>query len=198
MQQIVERAGDSVLDIGCSTGAYVAFCQALGKRAVGIDIDIAKLAEARKEYQGHFVSASAEALPFRENEFETVLMWDVLEHTSNDRTALSEAIRVAQKNVLISVPKEDGISTPGNGVTYRHYVDLEHKRYYTPENIHNLISSLGSYNVVVEHWCRIRPVAAYARIGVPYRLCAVLESFLWMLSRNKEAFLRNLFVEITF
>lgn len=196
MQKIAERAGDCILDIGCGMGAYVAFCEALGKRAVGVDIDCAKVVEARREYQGHFVCAAAGALPFRKDEFETVLMWDVLEHTRDDRKALSEAIRVASRNILMSVPKEDEISTPGNGVTYRHYIDPEHKRYYTPESIRKLVENLGSHVSQISHWCRIYPAAVYESLGVPRLLTTGLDRLFWLLGRNKKAFLRNLFVEI--
>jgi len=196
MQKTEALSGESVLDIGCGGGAYVAFCQALGKRAVGVDLDFAKVVEARREYQGHFVCATADALPFCDNEFETVLMWDILEHTRDDKKALSEATRMASRNILMSVPKEDEISTPGNGVTYRHYIDPEHKRYYTPESIRKLVENLGSHVSQISHWCRIYPATVYESLGVPRLLTTGLDRLFWLLGRNRKAFLRNLFVEI--
>lgn len=198
MAKIVSLAGDSVLDVGCGVGAYVAFCQRLGKRAQGIDLNVERLGQAVSDFGPSFTCASAEALPFANKSFDTVTMWDVLEHTEDDRLALSEAIRVAEKNVLLSIPKQDPerIFNSANGLTYRHYVDPQHKRYYTPERISRLVDGLGSYNVVVEHWCRIYPVAVYRGLGVPRLLTAVLDRFLWLLIRDKRLLLRNLFVQV--
>jgi ubiquinone/menaquinone biosynthesis C-methylase UbiE len=198
MAKIAELAGDSVLDVGCANGAYVAFCQHLGKRAYGLDLDSVRLQRATFTFCAFFIKASAEALPFGDGSFDTVMMWDVLEHTENDRSALSEAIRVARKNVLLSIPKQDlgKIFDSANGLTYRHYTDLGHKRYYTPEDVLRLIERLGDYHVTIEHWCRIYPIAVYKGIGIPRLITGALDRFLWLLGRNKEPFLRNLFVRI--
>jgi SAM-dependent methyltransferase len=198
MTKIVELAGDSVLDVGCALGSYVAFCQRLGKRAHGVDLDTERLQQAISTFGAFFTRAPAEGLPFVDGSFDTVMMWDVLEHTENDRFALSEAIRVARKNVLLSVPKQDSgkIFNSANGLTYRHYTDLDHKRYYTPEDVSRLVESLGNYRVVIEHWCRIYPVATYKGIGIPRLITGTLDRLLWLLGRDKKAFLRNLSVTV--
>ncbi|RME57485.1 class I SAM-dependent methyltransferase [Candidatus Parcubacteria bacterium] len=197
MEKIVAYAGRSVLDIGCRTGAYVAFCNALGKQSVGIDIHAPSLAQARRQYPTcDFRQISGDDLPFEDKQFDTVLMWDVLEHIQDDHKALSEALRVARKNVLISVPKPDEMTHPGIGVTYLHYIDPEHKRYYTPEDIRNLADTCGGKVAQVEHWCRIYPLHLYQTLGIPRPILSVLDRFFWIIGRNKEPFFRNLFTEI--
>jgi SAM-dependent methyltransferase len=198
MDKIVDLAGASILDIGCAAGTYVAFCQRLGKQVQGIDINLECLGQAISTFGLSFTCAVAGALPFADRSFDTVMMWDVLEHTRDDRLALGEAIRVAKKNVLLSVPKQDSekIFNSANGLTYRHFIDPDHRRYYTPKGISRLIKSLGPYRIVVEHWCQIHPVAVYKGVGVPRLVTATLDRLLWLLTRDKQAFLRNLFVEI--
>ncbi len=197
MEKTAAHAGNSVLDIGCRTGAYVAFCNALGKQTVGVDIHTPSLEAARKQYPHYeFKQASGDELPFDDNQFDTVLMWDVLEHIQDDETALKEALRVARKNILISVPKLNEIAHPGVGVIYMHYMDPEHKRYYTPESMHNLVQKTGGQIAQIEHWCRIYPLVLYRAIGIPRIITSGLDRLFWAVGRNKNSFLRNLFVEI--
>jgi SAM-dependent methyltransferase len=51
------------------------------------------------------VQAAAEALPFKDNSFDTALMLEVLEHVEDVEAALKEALRVARR-VIISYPDE--------------------------------------------------------------------------------------------
>ncbi len=84
-----------VLDIGCGDAIYL-----WGGRppdfVTCVDLDI---------YPHTHVQAAAEALPFRDNTFDTALMLEVLEHVDDVEAALKEALRVA-KRVIISYPDE--------------------------------------------------------------------------------------------
>jgi ubiquinone/menaquinone biosynthesis C-methylase UbiE len=199
MAKIVDRAGDSVLDVGCGIGTYVAFCRGVEISAQGIDVDSERLDQALSAFGSFFSRASAESIPFADNAFETVLMWDVLEHVPSDQQALAEAIRVATRNILISVPKEHSpeIFNTAYGLTYKHYIDPEHKRYYTPERIEGLITRQKATIKSLEHWTRIYPAGVYKGAGVPHLLCAAIDRLLsWLWTRRSEAFMRNLFIEL--
>lgn len=194
MQKVLDRSGESVLDIGCRDGAYVAFCRALGKRAVGLDLAPFPLPGSNLP----LVHADAQALPFADHSFDTVLMFDLLEHVPDEELALREAARVGQRNILLSLPKPDDpqIFNPWNGLTYRHYVDPEHQRYYTPDRIRSLAERLG-YNVTsLEHWCPIYPADVYIGAGTPRLLCRLVDRIMWTLARDRMCLLRNLFIEI--
>jgi SAM-dependent methyltransferase len=53
-----------------------------------------------------FVCGNAESLPFRENSFAAVTLFDVLEHVPNDRAAVREVLRVLRPGgiALVSTP----------------------------------------------------------------------------------------------
>jgi ubiquinone/menaquinone biosynthesis C-methylase UbiE len=53
----------------------------------------------------NFVRANAESLPFKDKEFDTAILCEILEHVENPIKALQEAKRVANK-VIITVPEE--------------------------------------------------------------------------------------------
>jgi len=194
MEKIVELAGKSVLDIGCRDGAYVAFCQAVGKYAVGIDLSPAPSPNSYLP----LMRANAQALPLDDCSFDTVLMFDLLEHVPDEALALQEAARVGRRNILLSLPKPDAPSlfSPWNGLTYRHYIDQEHRRYYAPDYIRSLVERLGYEVASLEHWCPIHPADVYIGAGVPRLLGRLVDRAMLMFVRDHLGLMRNLFVEV--
>jgi SAM-dependent methyltransferase len=85
--------GKRILDAGCGVGMYLRHFQEFSPFAVGIDLEVPNVAEARLETQRVLVS-SAEAVPFAGDSFDIVLSHEVLEHVADDRQAVAEAIRV--------------------------------------------------------------------------------------------------------
>lgn len=98
--------GDSVADIGCGTGVLLQHIKDGNpglQRLVGVDfvIDDASAIEGME-----YVAARIEDLPFKDNEFDTVVCTHVLEHVLDFRASLAELRRVAAKRVIIVVPRE--------------------------------------------------------------------------------------------
>lgn len=194
MRKVRVLAGKIVLDVGCRDGAYVAYCLDSGMPAIGVDLAPQVTGCARLP----LVKASADALPFADGAFQTVLMFDVLEHVRDDVVALRAAARVARGNILLTVPKpsDPDVFNPSNGLTFRHYVDPEHKRYYEPEGIRALASATGLTARGIEHWCPVHPSDVYTGGGVSRFVCRILDRLMWAMTRNRPALLRNLFAEI--
>lgn len=85
--------GAHILDVGCGLGMYVRRLRDFSDQVYGVDVDKEKAAEASQELPNIQV-ASAEALPFLDGAFDIVLSHEVLEHVSDDRAAVREAMRV--------------------------------------------------------------------------------------------------------
>jgi 2-polyprenyl-3-methyl-5-hydroxy-6-metoxy-1,4-benzoquinol methylase len=104
-------APQSVLDVGCGEGVLTAqWAERLGDgRVVGIDLDDPKLrAEwARRERPNlSFQAVDATALPFAGGEFDLAAAIEVLEHVPEPERTLAEMARVAERWLLLSVPRE--------------------------------------------------------------------------------------------
>jgi len=78
-----------VLDIGCGEGHYFNIFKRNGLSFVGVDVDSSVL-----PFGEGVLCGDAEALPFSDSSFDTVVCVDVLEHVASDWRALREICRV--------------------------------------------------------------------------------------------------------
>ncbi len=101
----------SVLDVGCGEGVLtLEWARRLGDgRIVGIDLDDPKLrAEWDKRSRANLEYRVEEAtrLSFRDDEFDTAAAIEVLEHVPDPEATVAEMARVAERWLLVSVPRE--------------------------------------------------------------------------------------------
>jgi SAM-dependent methyltransferase len=102
----------SLLDVGCGEGVLThQWAQQLGeeRRVVGIDLDDPALhAEWAKRTAPNlsYRVMKAENLPFADDEFDTATAIEVLEHVPDPEHTVAEMARVAQRWLLVSVPRE--------------------------------------------------------------------------------------------
>ena len=112
LAELFERAAPaSVLDVGCGEGVVTyRWAEQLGdRRIVGIDLEDPKLRshwETRRRPNLEFRAMAAENLPFADREFDLAAAIEVLEHVPDPRRTLSEMTRVADRHLLVSVPRE--------------------------------------------------------------------------------------------
>ena len=97
------NSGKNILDIGCATGEYCQKLIELGFNCIGIDIN-EKYVKKANEIGVEAYVMSGNDLKFPDKSFDTILLFEVLEHVKNPENVLNEAIRVAKKNILITVP----------------------------------------------------------------------------------------------
>ena len=106
-----KAAPRSLLDVGCGEGVLTEqWAESLGEsRVVGIDLDDSKLRaewEARQRPNLEFRAEEATRLPFADGEFDVATAIEVLEHVPDPEATVAEMARVAERWVLVSVPRE--------------------------------------------------------------------------------------------
>jgi len=89
--ELLKYVVGSVLDVGCANKWVKDY---ISNEYVGLDISFSP-----------DVYGSALYLPFKENTFDTVLLIDVIEHTTEPFRCLLEAKRVGRDRILFSVPE---------------------------------------------------------------------------------------------
>ena len=100
---------ERVLDVGCGTGAFERM--AVGRfphlAIVGIDLTPAMVAVARIKSatcpQASFLVAKAEALPFDTEQFDAVIVVNVLHHVQDPHRAVQECLRVLRPHGRVIV-----------------------------------------------------------------------------------------------
>jgi 2-polyprenyl-3-methyl-5-hydroxy-6-metoxy-1,4-benzoquinol methylase len=116
-KEIPLKAGMRILDAGCGGGRHL--CEAFrtpGVEVVGIDLnapDLFKTKEVLTLMAGDtgrpwlISRADVTKLPFRSSSFDVVVCSEVLEHISENRTAVEELLRVLKPggNLIVTVPR---------------------------------------------------------------------------------------------
>ena len=99
VSRIGAGADDRVLDVATGTGMVARELVArYGCRVVGVDQSAGMLAEARRRSNGHIelVEASAESLPFRDEEFDAATFTYLLRYVDDPAATLHELARVVK------------------------------------------------------------------------------------------------------
>jgi ubiquinone/menaquinone biosynthesis C-methylase UbiE len=105
LEMIQPVVGDSLVDIGCGTGASLEPFLGKGISLTGVDPSPYMLDVARKKIgnRADFHQAHAEDLPFDDNSFHYACLCLSLEFCDNPRKAVEEACRVAKDGVFIGI-----------------------------------------------------------------------------------------------
>jgi len=134
-----------ILDIGCWSGQLLS---ALGSAKVdyyGLDVSEAsgaiKLAQNRYK-NAKFVIGSGIKLPFRDNFFDIVTIFDVVEHlpVNTEKRCFMEIKRVIKNNgiLLLSTPADNIISIISDPAYF-----ISGHRHYSRQNLDNFLKSSG-------------------------------------------------------
>jgi SAM-dependent methyltransferase len=170
LRHVLRYAGHSILDVGCATGMYVAYLNANGYNAFGLDLlAYPEWAHAREHV---YVKGISGHLPFADESFDTVTAFEVLEHLPLPHRALQEIYRVCRKNVIITVPDcEMQGDLLRAGLIYAHWRGRTHCNFFTECSLREALERAGFQ---VESIAPINPILpdflVLRSLHVPLRL----------------------------
>ncbi len=136
-----------ILDIGCGIGYLSGILNEQGAEVVGIDLELSALKYSAQTLPGLFAFASAEVLPFPENEFDAIIIADVIEHLPNPGKALQEIHRVGKSGarIVVSTPNLKGPLTGTWALSMLHSEQdghmADYREGYTAESLSELMNS---------------------------------------------------------
>ncbi|MEA2503937.1 MAG: hypothetical protein QOG36_980 [Actinomycetota bacterium] len=141
---VLGNVGDTVLDIGCGAGPYVARINSEGRRCIGIDLDPRAVTQAQALGRPVF-PMSADNLAFADNAFDSVVLIETLEHLPDYERALAEAARVARSSVVVTVPDISVIPRMSKRqVVPWHLLEATHVNFFTPETLRRTLLRYAS------------------------------------------------------
>ncbi len=94
-----------LLDVGCGAGVQAAAAYQLGWTVFATDFTLELLCQAQEEFRTpHWISATAEELPFPEGTFDAIVMLGVIGYVSDPTTVLRcmRALLVPQGHLIVS------------------------------------------------------------------------------------------------
>lgn len=133
------HAGKKILDFGCASGNYCLELGRLGFDCTGVDINEEYIKTALS--RGVNALRVKDSLPFEDKSFDTVILFEILEHVSCPAEILKEAKRVAKKNVLLTVPNNTEFEMLKRAnLTYEHMLEEDHSNFFTKDSLSGLLS----------------------------------------------------------
>ncbi|MFI5492793.1 class I SAM-dependent methyltransferase [Actinoplanes sp. NPDC051859] len=97
-----DRSGRLVLDVGCGSGEFLAYCASLGMVAAGIDPAPGMVSLARQR-TADVRLGGAEKLPWRDATFDLATSFNALQFAADTDDALAEMIRVTVPGGYVAV-----------------------------------------------------------------------------------------------
>lgn len=107
----------ALLEVGCGRGYGFEILARPSITQVGIDVSREFLVAAREQLPTIvFACASGDALPFADNSFDSIVAFEVIEHTNDDLYFLKELKRVARDDAFIALSTPNRLVSSGNRV----------------------------------------------------------------------------------
>ncbi|MCW5877448.1 MAG: class I SAM-dependent methyltransferase [Anaerolineales bacterium] len=143
-----------LLDVGTAGGSFLAVAQRAGWQVAGCEPNRWMSEWAKQHYGLDVVPGTIHDMQLADESFDVVSLWDVLEHTPDPKTTLSECARVLKPGGLLVVNYPD-IDSLVARLMGRRWVFLlsVHLYYFTPPTLKRMLAEMG-LNVLSTrpHW----------------------------------------------
>ena len=143
MSLLDARPVQSVLEVGCGTGAVLAAVAAggVGNTHVGVDLADPTVHTDPQATGLDLRPFDGATLPFESASFDLVYASHVIEHVPEPRALLMEMVRVARQWMYVEVPCELHLRT--SYPELQRSLDIGHINAYTPESFQLLLETSG-------------------------------------------------------
>lgn len=136
-----------LLDIGCAEGALLSWANKQTYECHGIDVSKHILEKVKRDISPNvsiYVS-DAHSLPFKDNSFDVMTCFDVLEHLSYPKDCIGEIFRCLRIGgiFVLSVPNIDSIGRDLKGHQWFGYRDTTHMTLLSSDEWYTMVKDCG-------------------------------------------------------
>ena len=168
------KQSGNILDIGCSSGAFLGTMKANSWKLYGIEMEAATAQRARATTGAEVFVGDAVAAPFAAESFDVITCFDLLEHVYDPREFLTK-VRVWLKPdgiIYVALPNIDSWESKTMG-SYWFGLELpRHLFHFSPKSLRFVMKSLGFSEVSVQ-----TPPTTYLERSVSYVGSSAMEAF---------------------
>lgn len=134
----------NILDIGCGTGDFLAYCKSLNWNTLGLEPD----QSARNiAIESNLIEAKPlnHLYAVEENKFDVISMWHVLEHVYNLNEDIEQYKKILKKDgvLIVAVPNCSSKDAEHYGANWAAYDLPIHLYHFRPKNMKELFSNHG-------------------------------------------------------
>lgn len=146
------KQSGKLLDVGCSTGVFLAGMRDQGAwepHGVEVSAEVAEI--ARREHALDVFAGTLEEAAFPDRQFDVVTMWDVLEHLHDPAASLAEIHRILKEDgiLVVRVPNLASWDAQWFGRFWAGLDAPRHLYIFTPRTLAQILERAG-FSVVDE------------------------------------------------
>jgi len=135
-----------ILDIGCGPGIFLAEALSRGWAPYGFDLSDFAIRYANKELGLHNVKKmDAEDIDYKDNSFEAITLFHVIEHVLNPRELMETSYRIIKQGGILIIETPDICTRRAKkaGADWKYLKIPEHLNYFSLKTLSRLLNEVG-------------------------------------------------------
>jgi SAM-dependent methyltransferase len=145
VEKTVFQTPKHILDVGCSTGIFLDTMRQAGWDTQGIEINPDAAQYARQRLGLKVITGQLKDNNFEDGSFEALTFWDVLEHTFDPHSTLTEAYRLLRPGgtIAMTLPHWESLDRRLFGEQWIGFDPPRHLYIFTTPVLRNLLQRTG-------------------------------------------------------
>ncbi len=166
------KQGGAILDIGCSSGAFLSTMKGSSWELYGIDMEESTAERARANTGANVFVGDAVAAPFLPETFDVITSFDLLEHVYSPREFLGKVFEWLKPGGIYyaMMPNIESWEARFFG-SYWYGLELpRHLTHFSPRSLEHLMTAVGFEKIVIQ-----TPPCSYVERSIGYLFSSALE-----------------------